>query len=88
VDWRAAMSAESWFTAEEAVAAGLADSITGSDSKVENRFDLSMFNFAGRDNAPAPVLTAPEASGPISNTGETERVSEPEFKAPITHLFA
>jgi len=88
VDWRAAMAAESWFSAEEAVSAGLADSIADSGSKVENRFDLSMFNFAGRDNAPPPVLAEPEASDPISNTGESERVSEPEFKAPITHLFA
>ncbi len=33
-DWRAAMRAETWFTDQEAVTAGLADSILGSDEPV------------------------------------------------------
>lgn len=54
--WRAAMSAETWFTAEEAVSAGLADKLTDSGSEPTDRFDLSVFNHAGRENAPDPVL--------------------------------
>ena len=59
-DWRAAMLDEAWLTADEAVAAGLADSIEGgadaSDSAPENAFDLSQFRYAGRAEAPPPTL--------------------------------
>lgn len=74
--WRAVMVEETWYTAEEAVAAGLAqrvgvvpdtgqvatagnDDATADDDQGEDfdasaLFDLSIFNHAGRDNAPAP----------------------------------
>ncbi len=58
-EWRAAMLAETWFSADEAVAAGLADSVDGADDeadKARNSFDLSAFKHAGRDEAPAPVV--------------------------------
>jgi ATP-dependent protease ClpP protease subunit len=55
--WRALMAAETWFTAEEAVAAGLAHEI-GSEEAVQNRFDLSIFRNARRPEAPAPVAAA------------------------------
>lgn len=54
-EWRAAMSAETWYSAEEAVAAGLADRVdTKKSADAKNRFDLSVFTYAGRDAAPAP----------------------------------
>lgn len=53
--WRERMQAETWYSADEALAAGLIDEIEG-QAKVRNDFDLSMFNYAGRDAAPAPVL--------------------------------
>ena len=87
-DWRATMVAETWYTADEAVSAGLADrvevvkdtaktSTTGGDdptdgdaaSAMTNRFDLSIFNYAGRENAPAPNPPAASASGSV-NTSE------------------
>lgn len=74
--WRAVMVEETWYTAEEAVAAGLAqrvgvvpdtgqvatagndddtaDDDQGEDFDASALFDLSIFNHAGRDNAPAP----------------------------------
>lgn len=53
--WRKAMQAESWYTADEAVAAGLADRVEGAgDAAAANRFDLSVFAYAGRAKAPAP----------------------------------
>ncbi|WP_063039711.1 head maturation protease, ClpP-related [Nocardia pseudovaccinii] len=61
-DWQAAMNAETWYSAEEAVEAGLADRVEkpGKDSAGEQtakaRFDLSIFNYAGRGKAPAPQL--------------------------------
>jgi ATP-dependent Clp endopeptidase proteolytic subunit ClpP len=66
-DWQAYMDAETWFTAEEAVAVGLADEVmpmkpakeeapaASASPHVMNRtWDLSMYRYAGRDNAPAP----------------------------------
>lgn len=56
-DWRTAMQAETWYTAAEAVEAGLADRIA-EDAAVspENRFDLSVFAHLGRLDAPAPSI--------------------------------
>lgn len=60
-DWRAAMARESWYSAEEAVEAGLADRIDDAkpaDDGARNRHDLSIFAFAGRRSAPAPSASA------------------------------
>ncbi|MFD4932340.1 head maturation protease, ClpP-related, partial [Peribacillus butanolivorans] len=54
-EWRTAMQAETWYSAQEAVDAGLADRVDGADSTAKNAFDLSFFNFAGRRAAPAPT---------------------------------
>lgn len=56
--WREAMLAETWYSAEEAVSAGLADRVdTDRDkSEVKNSLDLSVFAHAGRADAPAPPV--------------------------------
>lgn len=65
-DWRGAMKAETWYTADEAVAAGLADEvISGSKRAARNVSELQIFNYAGREFAPAPKTfdaIEPEAS--------------------------
>jgi len=57
--WRAAMAAETWYTADEAVAAGLADHVGGPQrapaAMPDNSWDLSIYAYAGRAQAPAPV---------------------------------
>lgn len=58
-DWRNAMLAETWYSAEEAVAAGLADAVDTGGTPAEkdtkaNDFDLSAFRYQGRDQAPPP----------------------------------
>lgn len=69
--WRALMKAETWYSADEAVAAGLADRIEGRDTDAPAgdsagaaaaNFDLSMFAHAGRAAAPAPVPAAAMAA--------------------------
>ena len=58
-EWRSIMAAETWYSAEEAVAAGLADRVdTGAaDARaIAAKFDLSAFAHAGRQNAPAPCI--------------------------------
>lgn len=56
--WREAMLAETWYSAEEAVTAGLADRVDSDRDKsdVKNSLDLSIFAHAGRADAPAPPL--------------------------------
>lgn len=67
-DWRARMRAETWYTAAEAVKAGLADEVATSDARVDNSWDLSIFNFAGRVAAPdpfgGPIAPVPADNGP------------------------
>ena len=58
-DWREVMRAETWYTADEAVEAGLADRVTTAktappEDVAAARWDLSVFNYAGRDAAPPP----------------------------------
>lgn len=64
-DWRAVMDDETWMNAEEAVDAGLADSITTLDPKAATAaaraaasFDRSRFRYDGRQSAPAPNIAA------------------------------
>lgn len=58
--WRNLMIEETWYNSHEAVEAGLADRI-GEDTKKEddeaaqNKWDLSIFNYAGRSRAQDPM---------------------------------
>jgi ATP-dependent protease ClpP protease subunit len=68
-DWRNAMQAESWYSADEAVKAGLADKVAPkSRRRARNVADLQIFNYAGREFAPAPAyLGAPKEEPVIEN---------------------
>lgn len=61
-DWRAVMKAETWYSAEEAVDAGLADRLDTDATASAAPFDLSVFAYAGRAAAPAPSLAFPTAA--------------------------
>lgn len=78
-DWRTAMLAETWYSAAEAVDAGLADRVDGQneDSQPSDAFDLSTFRYAGRAAAPRP--TARE------NTEEVDPTLEPP-EAPAARI--
>lgn len=56
---REVMRAETWYDADEAVAAGLADRKMSGNVNAANAFDLSIFNYAGRSAAPKPAEPAP-----------------------------
>lgn len=84
--WRSLMKEESWFNAEEAKAAGLVSSIYGESDgddgdkeTVENRWDLSIFTHAGREEAPAPQLERPAARADVLETPDTADDDEWEF---------
>ena len=86
--WRALMSAETWYSADEAVSAGLADRVGDDDEaadKAKNRHDLSMFAYAGRSAAPAPQPA--DEAGDLSQQGDEQEEAKP-YRAPLTHLFA
>ncbi|MEV7470263.1 head maturation protease, ClpP-related [Streptomyces kronopolitis] len=84
-DWRALMRAETWFTAEEAVTAGLADEVAkpkepaapaGVPAAMDNSWDLSVFRFAGRGEAPAPPVVG-TAVGVAEREAAPARSGEP-----------
>jgi len=72
--WRTAMLAESWYSADEAVEAKLADRAgaveeEGDPVEIEkdeevDPFDLSTFKFQGRDNAPDPIAAQVQTAAP------------------------
>lgn len=65
-EWRARMQAESWYLAEQAVEAGLADEVLPAsktpapdeEPALAARWDLSVFRYAGAEQAPAPEPVA------------------------------
>ena len=69
--WLDAMSAETWYTAEEAVAAGLADGIVAEKSKVPEP-SLAMakrrFKFVNRAAAPPPPVSRSESGDEKTTT--------------------
>lgn len=79
-EWRAVMKAETWYSAEEAVAAGLADRVHGDEQQqtaAAAQFDLSMYAHAGRASAPAPIPVAamarPAAQAPTPKENPVNR---------------
>lgn len=96
--WRTLMTNETWFTAKEAVAAGLADKVAvvadlgmtttagdgdepsenpeGVGMEASNKFDLSVFKYAGRNEAPDPDVETVHL--PPTDTETSEPDSDPE----------
>jgi len=65
--WRARMASETWFSADEAKAAGLVDEVAAAPpprGMPRNTWDLSIFNFAGRAAAPDPFAITAVAEAP------------------------
>lgn len=85
--WRARMRAETWYSAEEAVKAGLADAVAKPERRVrepmDNRadtgaWDLSTFRYAGRDEAPEPDTDpVPEMADTAVGPHEADTVETP-----------
>ncbi len=67
--WRTSMDAETWYSAQEAVDAGLADAVIGTDPPAASvgvkpgpgprgPHDLTAYRYAGRERAPGPAAAA------------------------------
>jgi ATP-dependent Clp endopeptidase proteolytic subunit ClpP len=86
--WREIMGDDTWYNAEEALAAGLIDEIEGQEKKTDEGFDLSVFAHAGRENAPAPRIKPAAAKvedPPAAPVVADPKKDEPE---PFTWDFA
>ncbi|MEO3929247.1 head maturation protease, ClpP-related [Micromonosporaceae bacterium B7E4] len=84
-EWREVMRAETWYTAAEAVEAGLADEavdVAPEDPPVKAAWDLAGFAwaYAGRDAAPPPKLPAKPA--PVTAAEGIRRVHAATTKTP------
>lgn len=79
-EFRRLMKAETWFTAEETVEAGLADEVAPTrrqsgddDPDMSNTWDLSIFKHAGREFAPAPpVAQLAATASKVHHTATTD----------------
>lgn len=73
-EWRQTMVGEKWYTADEAVAAGLADSVEGSDPQPVNEFDLNIYT---RDEAAEALRKvgeqAAEQAQPAASVSEWQK---------------
>lgn len=85
--WRARMRDETWYSADEALAAGLVDEVEGKPAKRDD-FDLSMFNHAGRENAPAPTLKAESGVELVAPPAPETPVAEKKEPVPFVWDFA
>lgn len=76
-DWLAAMSDETWYTADEAVAAGLADEVIAEKSTAPEpaaKLARRRFKFANRSAAPPPTLGSRSESVPEVNQEKGDTV--------------
>ncbi|ASR84937.1 capsid maturation protease [Mycobacterium phage KilKor] len=81
-EWIDVLTAETWWSAQEAVDAGIADKVLAApkrDAKnaARNRFDLSVFNHAGRSQAPAPRIPQAHNQTPQPVEAEASEREEP-----------
>lgn len=87
--WRNQMHEDSWYNAQEAVAAGLADEIEGQVPKKDDQFDLSVYAHAGREQAPAPAIKPPAEPVVVKDeVTPVATVEKPEEPKPFTWDFA
>jgi ATP-dependent protease ClpP protease subunit len=78
-EWREVMRAETWFNDQEAVDAKLADKVGTTQAPAKaalNRFDLSIFNYAGREQAPEPHTPADQPVTPPTDHKEADTMSD------------
>lgn len=84
--WGTAMDAETWYTAQEAVDAGLADKVDDSSqaADIAAKFDLSIFNHAGRSDAPDPYMPV-RTKTPVTAKDAVARIHNAPVKGADTH---
>lgn len=86
-DWRRAMLAETWYSAQEAVDSGLADSVAGAtegdaEPPAENRFDLKAVGakYTDRSEAPAPPMPGNRIRVTVNNVADALQAELDRFR--------
>lgn len=84
-EWRALMKAETWYNAAEAVEAGLADKVGGDlvEEPAEDRWNLSVFNYAGRGEAPSPQMQRQSIMNRINKEVPVGTKDDKKNEAPV-----
>ncbi|MBM0277819.1 head maturation protease, ClpP-related [Micromonospora tarensis] len=85
-EWREVMRAETWYTAAEAVDAGLADELVAGEAEpvAKANWDLKVFAYAydGRDAAPDPTIHRRPAPTPVTAAEAARRIHAAATKTP------
>lgn len=84
-DWMDVLTEETWWSAQEAVDAGIADRVLKAPKRktaskaggATNQFDLSVFNHAGRSHAPPPRAPQAHTQTPSGDEPKVEKGKEP-----------
>lgn len=83
-EWMQILTDETWWSADEAVNAGIADRVLKAPKRraqakagAKNSLDLSIFNHAGRSDAPAPRVPQAHNETPQGDKPEAEKEKEP-----------
>jgi ATP-dependent Clp endopeptidase proteolytic subunit ClpP len=86
--WRDRMRDETWYSADEAMEAGLIDEVEGKVNRKRDDFDLSMYAHAGRDKAPDPVLKSEHGPESVGFKGDETVIPKKDEDEPFTWDFA
>lgn len=78
--WRQAMQAETWYTADEAVAAGLADEVAGKGAQLPQGVDLESLAARAPVRIMARLRTMPRAAAPDAGGDEGDGDGAPACK--------
>jgi ATP-dependent protease ClpP protease subunit len=86
-EWRAAMRAETWYTADEAVEAGLATAVADSKrDEATNAADIQVYGEAALHTLPAS--TPAEATPPSVSAGDLDDIDVTELTKALEGAFA
>lgn len=84
-EWRARMLDETWYTAQAAVDAGIADRVLASKA-AKNAFDLSVFRHPPTEEADPPVDTGFHAGPPDGGSDEWKAVARQRVVAAMEEM--
>jgi hypothetical protein len=73
--WRAKMSEEIWYNADEAYKAGLVDEIEGDGQPITDSWDLSIFRHAPDGQQPTPSVAEPAAAVAVDTASPTHHTA-------------
>lgn len=81
-EWRGLMKEETWYNSQEALDAGLVDGIVDVEDEAAqeaaNKWNLSIYNFAGRDKAPSPAEVREKVQAQLKEASVAPKATAPK----------